>query len=93
MSNIRRPDSCRETLVVGKRFATFASIEAGPSASSFGWLRARLADLAGSLQSGHSLSVYEPSAGRMITIMTLEEFSEWASRHFPVAEFRIQTNA
>jgi len=76
-----------DSVIDGKRFLTFASVEADPNASSVGWLQARLADLAAELHGGKILSVYEPTIGRQIAVSSLEELQAWADRHFPVACF------
>jgi hypothetical protein len=76
-----------DSVVDGKRFLVFASIEADPNASSVGWLQARLADLLAELRHGKTLSVYEPSIGKQASIGSIEELRAWADRNFPIARF------
>lgn len=81
---------CSDSVVDGKRFLVFASIESDPNASSVGWLRARLADLLAELHRGHTLSVYEPTLGRQSAINSVEELRAWADRNFPIARFGME---
>jgi hypothetical protein len=75
-----------ETGVVdAARFLQFAEVESDPNASSVGWLEAHLRSLAARLREGASLSLHEPSSGRQVSVSTLDEFADWAERHFPVA--------
>lgn len=76
-----------DRLVDGKRFLVFASIEADPNASSVGWLRARLEELAAHVRCGGSLCLHEPTIGGQAVVSSLDGLRAWADRHFPVARF------
>ena len=72
----------------GKQFVIFVSIESDPNASSVSWLQARLTEMANGLRDGGTLTVYEPAVKDTIHITTADELLVWASRHFPVADFK-----
>ena len=76
-----------DSVIDGKRFLVFASIEADPNASSVGWLHARLTDMLVQLRRGQTLSVYEPASGHQIAITSVEGLKAWADRNFPIARF------
>lgn len=75
------------SVVDGKCFLVFASIESDPNASTVGWLQARLAELATELRSGRTLSLYEPKLGKQSQVSSLPELRNWVLRHFPIANF------
>lgn len=80
-------DGASNSVVDGKRFLVFASIEADPNASSVGWLQARLAAMSAELHSGQTLSLYEPTIGKQVSITSIEDLRAWAHRNFPIARF------
>jgi hypothetical protein len=75
-------------LVDSKLFLDFASVQSDPSASSVGWLRAKLLVLVARVSTGAGLSLYEPSQNTSIPVNNISELVAWANKHFPIAEFK-----
>ena len=69
-------------------FEDFASVQDDPNASSVGWLQSKLRVLSARVSSGAILSLHEPSRGALVVVSTLEQFFDWADRHFPIAKVR-----
>lgn len=54
------------------------------SAATVGWVEARLRVLAGRLDRGESLLLYDPEKGQQIVVASRAEFNRWATAYFPV---------
>lgn len=61
------------------------------SASTVGWVEARLRVLASRLDSGTSLLLYDPIGGGQTAVVNRSEFKQWAVVSFPVVAEIIRT--
>jgi hypothetical protein len=57
------------------------------TATSVGWVAAKLHILAERLKRGDQLSLFEPAQQQVVPITSDREFATWAKRHFPVARY------
>lgn len=77
----------RDRRLAGRQYLAFSSVQSDPNASSVNWLKAELARMAGSLEAGGRLWLYEPATGSVVPTTSPDRLRDWAARHFPVAEF------
>jgi hypothetical protein len=57
------------------------------SASTVGWVEAKLHVLAERLMRGDQLHLFEPAQQQPLAITSDRDFAIWAKRHFPVARY------
>lgn len=68
-------------------YAKLAEAYAYDSATTVGWVAAKLHILAERLKRGDQLSLFEPTQQQPVPITADREFATWAKKHFPVARY------
>ena len=69
-------------------FFQLADAHGYDTASTVGWVEAKLRVLQVRLQTGANLDLYVPSLGHVVSVATEDSFSAWAGQHFPNASLQ-----
>ncbi|MFY2556900.1 hypothetical protein ACN469_04665 [Corallococcus terminator] len=64
-------------------FAEFDVTYGYNAATPMSWLLGRLKVLGRRLETGRSLSLYDPASGAQQPVDSMEQFKGWMDRHFP----------
>jgi len=83
--NIKLDRRLDQTGVVNRdTFAKLREAYLHDSASTVGWVEAKLRVLAGRLQRGSPVQVFDPVTETLMRCKALQELRDWAAVHFPV---------
>jgi hypothetical protein len=75
-------------IVDRQTFLQFSDAHSYNTASTVGWLEAKLRVLQSRIQRGEGLELYVPALGEMAPVTTFDAFALWACEHFPNASLQ-----